>query len=44
MATVAGIQMACGTDREENLGRALDFARIAVERGAKILCFAECFA
>jgi N-carbamoylputrescine amidase len=44
MATVAGIQLACGTDREENLGRALDLARIAVERGAKILCYAECFA
>jgi predicted amidohydrolase len=44
MLTVAGIQMACGVDREENFSRALDLARIAVERGAKIICFAECFA
>ena len=44
MLTVAGIQMACGANRDENLGRALDFARIAVERGAKIVCFGECFA
>lgn len=44
MLTVAGIQMACGPDRDENFSRALDLARIAVERGARILCFAECFA
>src|SRR3989338_1889004 len=44
MLTVAGIQLACGADREENFGRALDLARIAVERGARIVCFAECFA
>ncbi|MBI4572792.1 MAG: hypothetical protein HY713_05845 [candidate division NC10 bacterium] len=44
MLTVAGIQLACGADPEENLARALDLARIAVERGAKVLCFAECFA
>lgn len=44
MLTVAGIQLACGADREENFGRALDLARIATERGARIVCFAECFA
>jgi N-carbamoylputrescine amidase len=44
MLTVAGIQMGCGADRDENFSRALDLARIAVERGAKIICFAECFA
>src|SRR5574341_1886504 len=44
MLTVAGIQLACGVDREENFSRALDLARIAVERGARIVCFAECFA
>ncbi len=42
--TVAGIQMACGPDRDENFSKALDMARIATERGAKIVCFAECFA
>jgi N-carbamoylputrescine amidase len=44
MLTVAGIQLACGADREENFAKAMDLARIAVERGAKIICFAECFA
>jgi N-carbamoylputrescine amidase len=44
MLTVAGIQLQCGADRDENFSRALDLARIAVERGAQILCFAECFA
>ena len=44
MVTVAGIQLACGPNREENLAKALDLARVGVERGAKILCFAECFA
>src|SRR3970040_2117962 len=44
MLTIAGIQLACGVDREENFAKALDLARIAVERGAKIVCFAECFA
>jgi N-carbamoylputrescine amidase len=42
--TVAGIQFACGADRDANFGKALDLARIAAERGAKIICFAECFA
>jgi len=43
MLTVAGIQMACGPDRDENVSKALDLAGIAVERGAKMVCFAECF-
>jgi predicted amidohydrolase len=44
MLTIAGIQMGCGPDRDENLTKALDLAGIAAERGARILCFAECFA
>ncbi len=44
LLTVAGIQMACGPDRDANFAKALDLARIAVDRGAKIVCFAECFA
>ena len=44
MLTVAGIQMACESDRDANFSKALDLARIAVDRGAKIVCFAECFA
>jgi N-carbamoylputrescine amidase len=42
--TVAGIQMACEPDRDANFAKALQLARIAVDRGAKIVCFAECFA
>ncbi len=44
MVTVAGIQLTCGVEREENFAKALELARVAVERGAKIVCFAECFA
>ncbi len=44
MVTVAGIQLMCGAEPKENFGKALDLARVAVERGAKIVCFAECFA
>ena len=44
MLTVAGIQLACGAERAENFAKALDLARVAAERGAKIVCFAECFA
>ena len=44
MVTVAGIQLTCGVEREENFAKALNLARVAVERGAKIVCFAECFA
>ena len=44
MLTIAGIQMACGPEVKVNFGKALDLARIAIERGAKIVCFAECFA
>jgi len=42
--TVAGIQMACDADRDGNFAKALDLARIAADRGAKIVGFAECFA
>ena len=42
--TVAGIQMACEADRDANFSKALDLARVAADRGAKIVCFAECFA
>ncbi len=44
MLTIAGIQMACGPEVKVNFAKALDLARIAIERGAKIVCFAECFA
>jgi predicted amidohydrolase len=44
LLTVAGIQMGCGSDRDANFSKALELARIATERGAKVVCFAECFA
>jgi N-carbamoylputrescine amidase len=44
VVTVAGIQMACGPNRDENFDKAMQLARIAMERGAKIVAFAECFA
>jgi N-carbamoylputrescine amidase len=43
MVLVAGIQMACGANKEENLRRALELSRTALDRGAKIVCFQECF-
>ena len=44
MLTIAGIQLTCGPDVKVNFSKALDLVQIAVERGAKIICFAECFA
>lgn len=44
MLTIAGIQLTCGPDVKANFSKALDLVRVAVERGAKIICFAECFA
>ncbi len=44
MLTIAGIQLTCGPDVKVNFSKALDLVRVAVERGAKIICFAECFA
>lgn len=43
MLTVAGIQVACGEDKKENLEKALYLAGIATERGAKVICLPECF-
>ncbi|MFA5028109.1 MAG: nitrilase-related carbon-nitrogen hydrolase [Candidatus Methylomirabilota bacterium] len=42
--TVAGIQLACGEEKTDNLAKALDLARVAAEQGAKIIAFPECFA
>lgn len=41
--TTAGIQMGCGPDRRSNLEKAIGLGAIAAERGAKIICFPECF-
>jgi N-carbamoylputrescine amidase len=40
---VAGIQMACGQTKEENVERAIKLVRLAAERGAKIICLQELF-
>lgn len=44
MLVIAGIQMGCGPDRRANLEKAIALGNIAVERGAKVICFPECFA
>ncbi|MGH7411294.1 MAG: nitrilase-related carbon-nitrogen hydrolase [Candidatus Methylomirabilis sp.] len=44
MLTIAGIQMGCGPDRRANLDKAIGLGTIAAERGAKVICFPECFA
>jgi N-carbamoylputrescine amidase len=41
---VAGIQMACGEDKERNLDKAEQLVSIAAEKQAQIVCFSELFA
>jgi len=40
---VAGVQLACGSGKEENVERAVELALLAVENGAKIICFEQLF-
>lgn len=40
---VAGIQFACSTDTNKNLETALTLSKMAIERGAKIICYQELF-
>jgi N-carbamoylputrescine amidase len=40
---VAGIQLSCYEEKERNIEKAVKFAQIAVEKGAKIICFQELF-
>ena len=40
---VAGIQTACGPKRDKNIVRAVELAKLAAERGAKIVCFEQLF-
>ncbi len=40
---VAGIQIWCRDDKERNLEKAVRFAEIAIENGARIVCFQELF-
>jgi len=43
MLKIAGIQMNCGPDPKRNLKKAQHLAKIAAERGAKMICFQELF-
>ena len=40
---IAGIQYACGEGKEENLEKALKILDLALDQGAKIVCFQELF-
>lgn len=43
MIKLAGIQIACGEEKERNVEKAIKFAQVAVERGAQLICFPELF-
>jgi N-carbamoylputrescine amidase len=43
MVKIAGIQMNCSPDKARNLEKACLLARIAIERGANMICFQELF-
>jgi N-carbamoylputrescine amidase len=40
---IAGIQFSCATDKGKNAEKALKMAEMAIEAGARILCFQELF-
>ena len=40
---LAGIQIACSEEKERNIEKAASFATIAIEKGARIICFQELF-
>lgn len=40
---IAGIQMWCSKDREKNLKKAIELAKLAIEKDAKIISFQEMF-
>lgn len=41
--TMAAVQFSASLDRTANIKRALQFAQTAIERGAQLVCFPECF-
>jgi len=43
MVKVAGIQMRCSHDKEYNLRKSVRLAEVAVEKGARVICFQELF-
>ena len=40
---MAGIQISCCEEKERNIEKAVRFAKIAIEKGAHIICFQELF-
>lgn len=40
---IAGIQMVCSEDKDDNIQRALRMGMVAAEKGAQIICFQELF-
>jgi N-carbamoylputrescine amidase len=40
---LAGIQISCCEEKERNIEKAVRFAKIAIEKGAHIICFQELF-
>jgi N-carbamoylputrescine amidase len=40
---LAGIQITCSEDKERNIEKAVRFTKIAIEKGAQIICFQELF-
>lgn len=43
MLKLAGIQLSCYEEKDRNIEKAVKFAQIAIEKGAKIICFQELF-
>lgn len=43
MIKLAGIQLSCCEEKERNIDKAIQFAHIAIEKGAHIICFQELF-
>ncbi len=40
---IAGIQFSCSKDKERNVEKGLKMAEMAIEAGARIICFQELF-
>ncbi len=43
LVKLAGIQISCSRDKDRNVEKGIKFARIAIEKGANIICFQELF-
>ncbi len=43
MIKLAGIQVSCSEEKKRNIEKAVRFAKIAIEKGAQIICFQELF-